>query len=167
MINMTEETTTNTKINVQTSSISETKIEELDNKNITLTKDYEVDEEQAFLPASTMSNSTISSSELSSDFDQAPENVEIVYEWIFPQVRPVLLRVGKLEIELLEVLKSSCLVYFCVCFIWLIAIICLALSLYYEILDLVYFNIFVLAIVSAYTLIKAILICILIFHQVC
>lgn len=83
------------------------------------------------------------------------------------QIGPILLRVGKVELDVLSLLRCSCLLYIGLCVFWLIAIVCLAMSLRYEVLDLVYVNTFVLTISLIYTLIQAILVGVIIFYQVC
>lgn len=89
-----------------------------------------------------------------------------VYDGPFRQIAPVLLRVGNLEIELLGVLRASCLVYLVFSVVWMVGLVCLGMSLKFEILDLVYINTFVLTIALTYTFVLSLLIGVLIFHQV-
>ncbi|CAD5219683.1 unnamed protein product [Bursaphelenchus xylophilus] len=112
------------------------------------------------------STATMSTSDLSEDLDEEePGYYEKIYDGPFPLVRPAILHIGNLEFELLNILRASCVVYLVLCFIWFLSLICLGMSLYFEVLDLVYINIFVLTVVSVYTLIKALLVGILIFKQ--
>ncbi|CAD5213529.1 unnamed protein product [Bursaphelenchus okinawaensis] len=107
----------------------------------------------------------IATTEIVEDEEELLAPFERIYDGPFPLVNAVTLHIGRMEIELLNILRASCVVYLVICFIWFLSLICLGMSLYFEVLDLVYTNIFVLTVVSIYTLIKALLIGILIFKQ--
>lgn len=85
---------------------------------------------------------------------------------LLQQIGPIYLRVGKAELDVISLLRLSTLIYIGLGVFWLISLACLAMSLRYEVLDLVYINTFILTIVLIYTLVQGLLVGIIIFYQV-
>jgi hypothetical protein len=83
---------------------------------------------------------------------------------LLQQISPIILRIGKFEVDVMSVLRCSCALFACLCIFWIISVICLGMSLRYEVLDLVYFNTFVLTLAVVYTLIQAILVGVMLFY---
>uniref|UniRef100_A0A915EMW6 Transmembrane protein n=1 Tax=Ditylenchus dipsaci TaxID=166011 RepID=A0A915EMW6_9BILA len=77
---------------------------------------------------------------------------EPIYHGPFEQLQEIQLKLSNTEIEMLPVLRASCMLYAGFCIAWLISIVGLLLSLKFEILDLVYINTFLLAVITIYTL---------------
>ncbi|KAI1725412.1 hypothetical protein DdX_02070 [Ditylenchus destructor] len=88
-----------------------------------------------------------------------------IYQGPFEQIQEVDLKIGDTEIDLLSVLRASCILYAGLCIIWLFTQLGLLISLKVELLDLVYVNTFFLAVATIYTLVKALITGILIFYQ--
>jgi hypothetical protein len=84
---------------------------------------------------------------------------------LFARIDDVTLKIGRLEIDYLPVLRASCIIFLGICAIWLFSLCCLALSLRFEILDLVYINTLFLAVATAYALIQALSTGVLLFYQ--
>ncbi|KAI6235973.1 hypothetical protein M3Y95_00108300 [Aphelenchoides besseyi] len=91
--------------------------------------------------------------------------VKKVYDGPFEQIEPVIVMIGRMELNLISVLRCSCLLYGGLCILWILSVVCLGLSLRFEILDLVYINTFVLSVALVYTLVQGILTGTLIFYQ--